>query len=126
MSNDASAARKLETEHKKLVGYASVMLVDSRTGPLTHAIDRVPAMRAAAHALQTEGIGSGSWVAAAQGLTGQRALNLLDMMKRGKLAGEPEMQPSEFERAIAIARIVAPRNSPPLPFAGLRAAGRRR
>lgn len=81
----AAAARKLEAERQRLMGYAKVMLAGRMGEADADSVDVVLAMKAAACELRVAGIGNGSWVSAAQGVTGNRALEVFCLVIDGEL-----------------------------------------
>lgn len=99
----AAAARRLETERRRLNGYAKVMLAGGRDGADADPVGVVSAMKEAAQSLRVAGVGNGSWVSAAQGLTGRRALDVFGLVIDGELPCDPGMTPEDIWRAIGMA-----------------------
>ncbi len=99
----AAAARKLETERQRLMGYAKVILAAGMGEADADPANAVSAMKAAACELRLAGIGNGSWVSAAQGLTGKRALEVFYLVSDGELPCDPGMTPADIWKAIAVA-----------------------
>lgn len=105
----AVAARKLEVERKKLMGYANVMLAAGVHNPTEDPAVAVEAMKATARNLRGAGIGNGSWVSAAQALTGKRARDLAAQILEGELACDPGVTPADILKAIVLAQLWAPK-----------------
>ena len=105
----AAAARKLEVERKRLMGYATVMLASGVPEPDADPVAIVSALKATARSLRLAGIGNGSWVSAAQGLTGKRALDVLARVLDGELVCDPGITPADIVKAMAIAQLLAPK-----------------
>jgi hypothetical protein len=103
----AAAARKLEGERKRLMGYASVMLAG-----ITESQDAdkmVAAMKQEAHRLRDAGIGGGSWLSAAQGLTGKKALDVFQRIIDGELECDAGLTPEAIWQAIQIGHALSSR-----------------
>lgn len=99
----AAAARKLEAERQRLIGYAKVVLAGRFGESDADFADAASYMKAAALELRLSGIGNGSWVSAAQGLTGKRALDVLSLVIDGELPCEPDITPAQICKAISVA-----------------------
>ncbi len=99
-----SAARKLESERQRLMGYAKVILAGVMGKTDADSADAVSAMKAAACELRLAGVGNGSWVSAAQGLTGKRAFDVFCLVIDGELTCEPGISPAEIWMAINVAK----------------------
>lgn len=102
-----AAARKLEGERKRLMGYARVMLAGI-TEP--HDADKMmAAMKQEAHRLRDAGIGGGSWLSAAQGLTGKKALDVFQRIIDGELECDAGLTPETIWQAIQIGHVLSSR-----------------
>lgn len=105
----ATAARKLEAERQRFMGYVRVMLAGEAAQVNGDALDVVEAMKTAARNLRLAGFGNGSWVTAAQGLTGNRAHELLGQVIDGDLSCDPGMTQEDIRRAIGAAKTLVSR-----------------
>ena len=99
-----AAAKKLEAECRKLFGYAGVLLAGERAGGPIESGAALEAMKAAARDLRDTGVGNGSWVSAAQGLTGKRALELAARVMDGELSPGQGMTPADLLKALNLAK----------------------
>lgn len=103
----ATAARKLEADRKKLMGYVSVMLAAGSPESEADAQQAMTDMKAAAHKLRLAGIGNGSWMTAAQGLTGKWAVEMASRVFDGELACDPGIAPADVLKAMLTAKRLA-------------------
>lgn len=102
-----AAARKLEGERKRLMGYARVVLAGVSE---SHDADRmIAAMKEEAHRLRDAGIGGGSWLSAAQGLTGKKALDVFQRVIDGELECDPGLTPETVWKAIQVGQVLSSR-----------------
>ncbi len=61
-------------------------------------------MKSAAQSLRQAGIGNGSWVSAAQGLTGTHASEVFTKVIDGELSCDPGIAPADIWTAIGVAK----------------------
>ncbi len=103
-----AAARKLESERKRLMGYVAVVRAASIDRPADDPAAALAAMKKTARTLRASGIGNGSWVSAVQGLTGKRARDIAARVIDGELACDPGLDPNDILDAMAVAKVLAP------------------
>lgn len=105
----AAAARKLEAERKRLMGYAKVILAGGIDMVDADPVSAISAMKSAAIALRQAGIGNGSWVSSAQGLTGAKTFEVLALVVLGELPCDPDITKRDILMAIGIAKLLTER-----------------